>query len=164
MLNVSPFSCPKQSLLLLQRNSCVCSFSDITWRLQGAWDHLLGSSCCPGTAAWRTPVLPSSSGLIWKLQESWGCPVNFFCCHGTAAQRMPVAVLPFSSELGKEKMRILERRMRDGEERVIGISSWCRGFLVDGDSSILRLNLRAPGMLLTYMATSASKHNVVLPA
>lgn len=107
MLKVSPSSCLNQSLLLLQRNSCLCSFSDITWRLQGAWDHLLGFSCCPGTTARRTPVpvLLSSSGLTWRLQQSWGCPLDFSCCPGTAAQRMPVPVLPFSSELGEEKMR-----------------------------------------------------------
>lgn len=125
MLNVRPSSCLKQSLLFLQRYSCLCSFSNITWRLYGAWDHLLGCSCCPGTGARRTPVpvLLSSLGLTWRLQESWGCPVVFSCCPGTAAQRMPVPVLPFSSELGKEKMRGFR-----GKNECRKISSWCRAF------------------------------------
>jgi len=54
--------------------------------------------------------------------------------------------------------------MRDGEERVIGSSSWHRGSLVDGDSSTLRSKLRAPAMLLTHVAISPGKHNVVVPA
>jgi len=54
--------------------------------------------------------------------------------------------------------------MRDGEERVIGSSSWCRGSLVDDDPSTLRSKLRAPDMLLTHMAISPGKQNVVVPA
>lgn len=43
-LNFNSSSCPNQHLLLLQMNSCLCSFSDTTWRLQGAHSCPHGSS------------------------------------------------------------------------------------------------------------------------
>lgn len=69
-LNFNSSSCPNQSLLLLQRNSCICSFSDATWRPQRAHS-------CPHSSSVDTgPSFPfaqthleaaGSSGLFARL-------------------------------------------------------------------------------------------------
>ena len=55
-------------------------------------------------------------------------------------------------------------KMRDGEERVIGSSSWHRGSLADGDSSTPRWKSRAPAALPMDIAMSPGKHVVIVLA
>jgi len=91
MLTTSPSSHVNQGPLFQQRNSCIWSFSDTTWRLQGAQGHWLDSSSCPSTAQ-RTPVpvLSSSSGLTWRPQGARGHPLDSSCYPSAAVQRTPV--------------------------------------------------------------------------
>ena len=55
-------------------------------------------------------------------------------------------------------------RMEDGEERAVGSSSWRRGSLADGDISMPRRKLRAPGVLPTDVAASPGRHDAGVPA
>jgi len=63
MLKFSPSSCPDQSLLLLQRNNCSCSFCDIACRTQRAQG-------CPHSSSEDTN--PSPAPLLKARLEAAG--------------------------------------------------------------------------------------------
>ena len=62
-LNFNSSSCPNQSLLLLQRNSCICSFSDATWRPQRA------HSCPHNSSVDTGPSFPFAQGSPGGCRE-----------------------------------------------------------------------------------------------
>lgn len=62
------------------------------------------------------PILPSSSGLAWWLQGAQGHLLDS-CCLSAAAKWIPVLVLPFSSELGKEEVRGLDKDENERQDR-----------------------------------------------
>lgn len=82
----------------------------------------------------------------------------------TTAQRTPVPFLPFSSKIRKEEVRGLRMRITNGEERVIGSSSWRRDTLVDGNCPMPSLKLRVPVVPPMNVEMYPGKHDITAPS
>lgn len=104
------------------------------------------------------PLLEGSAGGHRELRAVWWTPpiVLVQKYRGHQSQSLPS---PQSS--GKERWEVLGKN-EDGEEGLLEGSSRPRGFLADGDCSMLRRKSRAPGASPTDVVTSPGKHGAGL--